>query len=299
MTSVTRRDPLDPIMIKITRNGTALKSEFFIFPGGEVSVKLDVSNLRFYHETGPINVIARIQNSNDLMELALVKDALEEWLVNPVIRLYLYYVPYARQDRVCVRGEPFSVRVFARIINSLRFDMVFIADPHSDVTPAVLDRCTIISQADIVHQFEAFTQRVLRGVTFVAPDAGSNKKTSMLAAYYGHTDFIRADKLRDLNTGRIKETIVYADDLKGQDIVIADDLCDAGGTFIGLAKVLKAKGASKVILYVTHGLFTKGTKQIYEGGIDEIYTTNSYYDTWPAGVDRVTTLDLEKHFVIA
>lgn len=285
-------------MIKILKGDILLKSEFFLFPAGEIGVKLDIANLRFYHDERPISIVARIHNSNDLMELALAKDALDEWLSLPKVKLHLYYVPYARQDRVCVKGEPFSVKVFAALINALGFAKVFIADPHSDVTPAVLDRCRVITQGMIIHQFEAFTKRVLQGVTFVAPDAGSNKKTSALAAYYNHADFIRADKLRDLATGKIKETIVYADDLKGQDIVIADDLCDKGGTFILLAKALKAKGAGKVILYVTHGLFTGGTKMIYDGGIDSIYTTNSYYDVWPAGVDNVTTLDLEKHFIV-
>ena len=232
------------------------------------------------------------------MELALAKDALDEWLSFPTVKLHLYYVPYARQDRVCVKGEPFSVRVLARIINGLHFDKVFIADPHSDVTPALFDRCRVIPQAMIIHHFEAFTKRVLDGVTFVAPDAGSNKKTTVLAAYYGHQDFIRADKLRDLATGKILETIVYCDDLKGRDVVIADDLCDKGGTFILLAKALKAKGAGKVILYVTHGLFTGGTDMIYEGGIDSIYTTNSYHDVWPAGVSGLTVFDLEKHFIV-
>ena len=30
------------------------------------------------------------------------------------------------------------------------------------------------------------------------------------------------------------------------------------GTFIELGKVLKERGASKVILYVTHGIFSQG-----------------------------------------
>ena len=91
---------------------------------------------------------------------------------------------------------------------------------------------------------------------------------------------------------------MYADDLAGQDVVIADDLIDGGMTFILLAKALKVKGAGKVILYGTHGIFSKGTKPLFEGGIDEVYSTNSFYDVWPSGVDNVTTLDLEKHFIV-
>jgi ribose-phosphate pyrophosphokinase len=287
-------------MIKIFRNPCQLNSKFFLFPGGEVGVKLDTNNLAFKHEQGDIKIVARIQNSNDFFELALVKDALEQQFVGIDIVLYLYYVPYARQDRVCVGGESFSLKVFANLINSLKFKYVVIADPHSDVCGAVIDNCVRISQFDIIHQFEAFTKRVLKGVMFVAPDAGGNKKTSELAKYYGHSDFIRADKLRDLSTGNIKETIVYSSDLYQRDVVIADDICDGGRTFIELAKALKKKNAGKIILYVTHGIFSKGTDVLYDGGIDEIFTTNSFYDTWPAGVSipAENVLDLEKHFLI-
>ncbi len=226
----------------------------------------------------------------------MVKDALKRFDPDTPIHLFLPYVPYARQDRVCVPGESFSLKVFAGIINHIGFGKVTIVDPHSDVCGAVFDRVKIISQASVVQSFEAFNKRVLKGVTFVSPDAGANKKTSEIAAYFAHPEFIRADKLRELSTGKIKETVVYTEDLGGRDVAIVDDIGDGCGTFILLAKALKAKGAGKVILYVTHGIFSKGTKTLFENGIDEIYSTDSYFDVWPAGVDNVTTLKLEDTF---
>jgi len=50
------------------------------------------------------------------------------------------YVPYARQDRVCVPGESFSIKAFAALINMLAFDRVIVVDPHSDVVAAVIAR---------------------------------------------------------------------------------------------------------------------------------------------------------------
>jgi ribose-phosphate pyrophosphokinase len=114
-----------------------------------------------------------------------------------------------------------------------------------------------------------------RDIVLVSPDAGANKKTFEVAKYFS-TNFIRADKLRDLTTGQIKETIVYADDLTGKTAVILDDICDGGRTFIELAKVLKAKGAAKVILFVTHGIFSAGLDPLFAGGIDAIWTTDSF-----------------------
>lgn len=234
------------------------------------------------------------------MELVMATDALSR-LDDTPIRLFMPYVPYGRQDRVCVPGESFSLKAFANLINTLPFARVTVVDPHSSVTEAVFDHLHVITQADVIHRFAAFTSRVAQGVVFISPDAGANKKTSELARYYGADEFIRADKLRDLSTGEIKETIVYSEPLEGRDVVIADDLCDKGGTFLLLAKALRAKGVGKIVLYVTHGLFThaRGVDHLLSNGIDEVYTTNSYHGQVPPGgigIDRATVLDLESTF---
>ena len=80
---------------------------------------------------------------------------------------------------------------------------------------------------------------------FCSPDAGANKKTAELAGFYGHDYFIRADKLRDLATGKIKECVVVnpREEVEGRDVMCCDDIGDKCGTFIGLAKALKAKVA--------------------------------------------------------
>ena len=264
--------------ITIKKGDVVLEHTMFLFPGGEVGVKLDAHNLRYFSDKALYQtVIARIQNSNDVMELVMVTDALRRLHDLPT-KLILPYIPYGRQDRVCVEGESLSVKAFADVINGLGFEEVLTFDPHSAVTEAVFDNLVSYSQKDVINAYGEFVKRVLMlpNALFVAPDAGANKKTSDLASYFNHGEFIRADKLRELSTGKIKETIVYADDLKGVTCIIADDIADGGRTFIELSKVLKAKGAQQVILYVTHGIFSQGVEALMKGGIDEVWTTNSY-----------------------
>ena len=62
--------------------------------------------------------------------------------------------------------------------------------------------------------------------------------------------------------------------------MIADDICVGGATFIALAKELKKKNAGKVVLFITHGVFSKGVDELFNSGIDEIWTTNSYNETY-------------------
>jgi ribose-phosphate pyrophosphokinase len=255
-----------------------MKYEDFIFPAGEIGLKLDYRNYRIKN-SNEIQILARIINSNELIKLAMIKNAILNFVYDPKnikIKLIMPYVPYGRQDRVCVKGEAFSLKVLTDYINFLNFDKVTIYDPHSDVTSALLNNVKIIDQLEIIKKFRSFSNQVFNGSVFVSPDAGSNKKTSKIAGFFEHSDFIRADKLRDLATGEIKETIVYTNDLEGRDVFICDDICDGGRTFIELAKTLKTKNCGKVYLFVTHGIFSKGVDVLLDNGIDRIFTTNSF-----------------------
>jgi ribose-phosphate pyrophosphokinase len=287
--------------IEIYKGNEKLDYKRFTFPAGEVGIKLNITPKYQWIHKAPVKIVARIQNSEDLVALSMVKDAIER-ADNEIesFELYLLYLPYGRQDRVCDKGESFSLKVFADYINFLKFDKVFLFDPHSDVAGAVFNNVIIYSQLDIINKFEAFRNRANgSGKYFISPDAGANKKTSALAKYYNHKTFIRADKLRDLSNGNILETIVYCDDLKGADCIIADDLCDGGRTFIELAKSLKAKNCGKIVLYVTHGIFSKGIETLFENGIDEIYTTDSYPKDEDEGIqcEDFHRLDLVNAFV--
>ena len=304
-------------MITIHKGSESLAFKSWLFPDQSIGVRLDTDNYRYRegvfensgnrvriprHQT----IIARIQSSQDVMELLMVTDALRAWDPAP-IRLMLPCCPYARQDRRCCEGESHSLKVFATLINGLGFESVTVFDPHSDVVGALIDRINIVDQKTIIARFDALNMRLqptspADRPLFVSPDAGANKKTSELAALFAHDYFIRADKLRDLATGKIKEIVVVnpREEVEGRNCLIVDDLCDAGGTFIGLAKALKDKGAKSVSLYITHGLFTKGLDPLWDGGIDHIWTTNSYRTDIESltarSLDPLTVLNLESVF---
>jgi len=282
------------ITIKNT-SGSTLDHKFFLFPGGEIGLKLNAKDYKFIQETQKDNhvlIIANLHNSNDVITLAMAKDAIERLINSVKVSLFMPYCPYGRQDRICDGGEAFSLKVFANFINSLNFHAVTTVDPHSLVTEAVFDRLNVFTQLDVIQADKPFRDRVLKGGYFISADAGANKKTADIAKFFNHPDFIRADKLRNLATGEIKETIVYADDLQGNDVFIVDDLADKGRTFIELAKVLKTKNAGKIVLRVTHGIFSGGFNYLFDNGIDEIYTTDSFTQNFVGDLPKAPKLNI-------
>ena len=252
--------------------------EHFFFGGGEQHIKFNNEDL--LHNWN-VTIWLHYGQDSEIWKLALIVDALNRANVN-LIRLNIPYFPAARQDRVCVEGEPLTVKVFTDFINSMNFDKVTVFDPHSDVTPALINNVQVVDNC-------AFVCRILgemnaldgSGKTvLISPDAGSNKKVANVAKHLfkssgKEVSVVRADKLRDVRTGQIIETTVYADDLTGKDCYILDDICSKGGTFCALAKVLKEKGASKVYLVVSHYEGTADLRVLKESGIDLVFTTDS------------------------
>ena len=72
-------------------------------------------------------------------------------------------------------------------------------------------------------------------------------------------------------------------DVKGKDVIIVDDMISSGDSVIDVAKQLKEKGAKRIFVFATFGLFCNGLENMdkaYEEGLfTRIFTTNLVYRT--------------------
>lgn len=247
------------------------------FPGGELNVKLTNPHVAVER----VLIHADLHSPKDTMELILVTDALRRAGVED-IGLSMPYIPYARQDRICNPGESMSLKVFCDLINSQNYFNVFVADPHSEVAVALLNRCIVEEQAGCIVEMIQYGAMELdpKEILLVSPDAGADKKTQNVAKYVGFKDIIHASKIRDTTNGKITGTEVYCGDLGNQDLLIVDDICDGGYTFIELAKVLRTKTTGEIYLYITHGIFSKGLG-VFDGLIDKVFCYKSFTDVRP------------------
>ena len=240
----------------------------FTFSGGEPHIKINPD----FDVNQAITITHRLNSFNDLGMLCVTVDALRRMDVKN-INLFIPYFPAARQDRVMIKGEALSVKVYADIINSMQLNKVFVFDAHSEVTPALVNNCEVISN----HTFIAAVIKAIgNDVKLISPDGGALKKIYKVSEFLGGVEVVECSKSRDVKTGRLSGFKVYNDDLQGADCLIVDDICDGGGTFVGLAEELKNKNAGKLYLAVSHGIFNKGFAVL--DCFEKVFTTNSFKD---------------------
>ena len=71
-------------------------------------------------------------------------------------------------------------------------------------------------------------------------------------------------------------------DVKGKDLILVDDMISSGESMLDIAERLKKRGANRIFIFSTFGLFVEGYEKFdeyYENGyIDKIFTTNLIYN---------------------
>lgn len=273
---------LNPSFTPLGENNL-IEYKSFLFAGGEPHIKISNN----FDASLPLTITHRINSFNDLGLICITVDALKRMGVKE-INLFIPYFPAARQDRVMIPGEPLSVKVYADIINAMTLASVTVFDPHSEVTPALLNNCVTVSNHEFIKQVIA---NIGTDVKLISPDGGALKKIYKVSEFLGGAEVVECSKSRDVKTGKLSGFKVYAEDLAGADCLIVDDICDGGGTFIGLAEALKAKNAGKLYLAISHGIFSKGFDELGKY-FEQIFTTDSIKEVDDEGVTQIKLMEI-------
>lgn len=119
----------------------------------------------------------------------------------------------------------------------------------------------------------------------ISPDEGAMHRAVYFSNVLG-VDMGMFYKRRDYSTVVNGKNPIVAheflgDDIRGKDLIIIDDMISSGESMLDVAKQLKARGAGRVFVCTTFGLFTEGFAKFdeyYEKGyIDRVITTNLTY----------------------
>jgi len=248
------------------------------FPDGQQSITITSG---IYNENIPVLIKSRLNPFMDLELIICATQCLKEMGVKN-ISLYIPYCIGGRSDRKFVDGGINYIKtVIAPILNSQNYKEVIILDSHSDILEACINNFKKNTNVDLVRFALSLIDNKdgAQGRTaFISPDAGALKKIYDLAKIFKAENVTTASKVRDVLTGNIVRTELPTMNLDGiEQIVIIDDICDGGRTFIELAKVIKQQTNKPIYLIVTHGIFSAGIGElnIYFSGI---FCTNSVKD---------------------
>lgn len=245
------------------------------FPDG--TLHLDGNNYIIYASDMLQHITWHYENDAELFTLICLVKHIRRIRPNAKISLKMPYIPHARMDRVKAYNDVFTLKYFVEVINDLNFEHVYVLDPHSSVSKALINNVTEDYLYDYIEV--AINKSILNdGEKYILfyPDEGSMKR------YSGDINLPYAFgvKRRDWQTGKILGLDVIGDEtaIKGSNILIVDDICSRGGTFYHSAKKLKELGANKIYLYVTHCENTILEGDLLNSGlIEKVFTTNSIF----------------------
>lgn len=271
-------------MIQIINTlGEKLPYKTINFSDGTRNIVIDMDAYANLTRTEIITLSVASFDANEatLFELLMVVDALRDMTVRKFskVDILFNYLPHARADRRFENGAAFPLEIFFNTLLKMFpyiIGTIYIIDAHA---PAVVDKLidnfnqnSSGSRVKVEHikaknQINHF---VPAGSVVVFPDAGAAER-------YGKywVEYATATKVRNPQNGHI-ESFEVSDMAKkqvaGKVAVILDDICDGGGTFIPLAKVL-GPHTKELHLVVTHGIFSKGLKP-FEGYFKKIHCAN-------------------------
>jgi len=266
------------LTIKLT-NGITDNDQYkaFKFPGGEIHIKFKIDFSSKDYEYDDFYIITRLNSSDDIMLLVLTVDTLKKDWPDRKINVFIPYMPYMQADRDFSTGECFSLKTITNIFNALPVDRYTLYDPHSEVSPGLLKNCRVVDNSSYI---SSVMLSLPENVVLLSPDAGAYKKIYKLAdkiKFKG--EVASANKSRSISSGNIDSIELSKQDFEGKDVLIVDDICIGGRTFVELAKKLKERNVGKLYLAVSHGIFSNGFTELSQY-FERLFTTNSRKDEY-------------------
>ena len=197
-----------------------------------------------------------VADVNDLIAVSMLVDAINT-STSRISSCVIYTTLGTRDDKREYTHGPLGFKAYSSIINSWNIPSVGICQPHSPVTIALVNNSYPIYM-DL--------SWVPHDTIIVCPDLGASKFVTKVAK---GREIVFCDKVRDPKTGKLSGFKVLSDISNypnDQKYLLVDDICDGGGTMIGIAQELMDKSPNmlqeNLDLYVVYGIFSRGTDEL-------------------------------------
>jgi ribose-phosphate pyrophosphokinase len=207
----------------------------------------------------------------NLMELLIYLDCLKRASARRITAVIPYF-GYARQDRKDEGRVPITAKLVANLITIAGANRVLTIDLHAQQLQGFFDIPVDHLTGELVLN-RYFREKKIDNLTIVSPDVGNIKTAAKYAAHLG-------GELAIIHKKRVSGSEVTAQevigDVKGRNVLMCDDLIATAGTICSAADLVKKRGASKIYVGATHGVFAgPALERLKQSPIDEIVVTDT------------------------
>lgn len=238
------------------------------FPDGESYVKIN-ENIRGQD----VFIVQSIcpPSNHHLMELLIMIDAARRASADRITAVIPFYA-YARQDRKDQPRVPITAKLVANLLVAAGADRVVAVDLHAGQIQGFFDiPVDHLYAFSVMH--EEISKRNLTNLVTMSTDLGGVK---MADAYARSLNSGLGFVAKKRYSGTQVEATNVVGDVKGCDVLLVDDMTETGGSLHAAAKLIKGKGAKRIIAAVTHAnLQELAYERLAEGYIDEMIVTDT------------------------
>ena len=224
----------------------------------------------------------RINSYEDLWTLAQIKDVYD-YNKQP-LHVIIPNLIDAQADRRFAPNQSSNLMLVLNFLKSLNFAEITFFHPHNpEVVEAILPEAHILDNSYFIKKVLENIPRHKEGLDgeiedliLMSSDAGGFKPLMKLCdkiGWKGETE--SAAKSRKYEEGKsVLTQLINRQDFGGKDVLIIDDICVKGGTFIGLAKLLKERNVGKLYLTISHLTVSNPNPDIVNL-FEKVFTTTS------------------------
>jgi ribose-phosphate pyrophosphokinase len=206
-----------------------------------------------------------------LVELLIFLDCLRRASAKRITAVIPYF-GYARQDRKDEGRVPITAKLVANIITTAGADRVLAIDLHAKQLQGFFDIPVDHLTGELVLN-KYFRNKKINNLTVVSPDVGNMK---IAARYADHLGGELAIVYKKRVSGSEVEANEMIGEVEGRNILMCDDIIATAGTVCSAANLLKERGAKKIYVGATHGIFAlQALERLAEAPIEEVVVTDT------------------------
>jgi ribose-phosphate pyrophosphokinase len=215
-----------------------------------------------------------------LMELLIMADAAKRASARSVTAVVTHF-GYSRQDKKSAAREPITAKLIANMLTIAGVTRIITIDLHQGQIQGFFDQpVNHLTALPIFGNY--FLQKGLSNVCVVSPDVGRAKAAKKLADLLDADLAVMAKSRPGHNRAEISTVI---GEVAGKTCILNDDMIDTGGSITAGVTALKDKGAKRVFISATHGLFSgQAYERIEKADVEEVIVC----DTVPVSDEHLT-----------